>query len=76
MAIIEKTLTIANVEEDVNDLNSHIVLVSLWNASATWEKSRHSPVELNILLPSDPAAAHATQTKHISTGKHVQESAD
>lgn len=29
MAIIEKTLTIANVEEDVNDLNSHMVLVSL-----------------------------------------------
>lgn len=76
MAIIEKTLTIANVEEDANDLNSHMVLASLWNASATSEKSCHSPVELNILLPSDPATTHATQTEHISTGKHVQESAD
>lgn len=29
MAIIEKMLTIPNVEEDVNNLNSHMVLVSL-----------------------------------------------
>lgn len=76
MAIIEKMLTIPNVEEDVNNLNSHMVLVSLWNAIATLESSWHSPAKLNIHLPSDPATAHTAQTKYISTRKPVQESAD